>query len=246
MITDEVNKLVTPELSQKEVEIYLALLENGESSAGEVANITKIKRPTVYLTLETMHKKGLVSSIESQKVKKFVALDPENLREFFAEKIRALNDMMPKLKWLSNRLSKKSNIRYFSGVEGARAAYTETLMEPKSTIRSVGSIGDAKKILGERWTNKYVRERVKKRIDADSILTSSKFAKELSSNNKKQRRNTKFIDPKLLPKNCELNIFNHKISFASYGDDPTGIIIENRELAKVLETLYDLATKKVS
>lgn len=236
--------LVTPELSQKEIELYVDLIENGESSAGELAERTNIKRPTVYLTLESLHAKSLVSVIDKGKIKKYVAQDPENLREFFAQRIRTLNEIMPKLKFLSNRLSKKPAVRYFSGIEGAKSAYRETLENQKGIIKSIGSIEGAPKVLGDDFAKRYIRERVKRRIKADSILGNTEFARNLALKNKKQLRRTIMIDSKLLPDNTELNIFGHKISFASYGEEPAGIIIENKELAQLLSTLYDLAVEK--
>ncbi len=176
MINKEFNNLVTPEFSEHEVKLYIALIENGETTAKVLAEQTKIKRPTVYLTLDELNKKGLVSVVETAKIKKYVAQDPEHLREFFAQKIRVLNHLMPELKWLSSRLSKKPTVRYFSGIEGARSAYNETLEEPKSTVKSVGSIEGAPEVLGKDWTKRYIRERVKRKIKASSILAKTKFA----------------------------------------------------------------------
>jgi len=243
MINNQLDNLITPELSSNEVKLYLALIENGESTVKTLSEQTGIKRPTVYLTLEELHRKGLVSAIEEGKIKKYAAQDPENLREFFAQRIRVLNKMMPELKWLSNRLSKKPAVRYFSGLEGAKSAYLETLEEPKSIIKSVGSIEGASK-LGPDFARRYIRERKKKKIQASSILANTSFARELTHYNIEELREAILISPKLLPENTELNIFGHKVAFASYGEEPLGIIIENQQLAHILSTLYDLAYKK--
>lgn len=244
MLNQISKNLITPELSQKEIELYVDLIENGESSAGELAERTNIKRPTVYLTLESLHAKSLVSVIDKGKIKKYVAMDPENLREFFAQRIRTLNEIMPKLKFLSNRLSKKPAVRYFSGIEGAKAAYHETLVEPKTQVRTIGSIRNTKKVFGPDFVDRYIRERVKRKISMDSILGDTPFARKIGKQNKKQLRKLALIDPHLLPKNTEANIWGHKVAFASYGEEPVGIIIENKEFAQLLSTLYDLAVKK--
>ena len=241
----QLDNLITPKLSAHEIKLYLALLENGESTVKTLAEQTEIKRPTVYLTLKGLHQKGLVSMVEKEKIQTFAATDPDNLREFFAERIRILNKIMPQLKWLAGNLSKKPTVRYFSGVEGARSAYLETLEEPKkSVIKSVGSIEGALNAMGQEWGKKYIKNRVKKRIRASSILASTKFAKEITTHNKEELREAILINPRLLPENTELNIFGNKIAFASYGEEPLGIIIENQQLAQILSTLYDLAWKK--
>lgn len=244
MINNIVEKLVTPELSSNEVKLYITLIEKGESTAGALSEQTGIKRPTVYLTLNSLHQKGFVSIIEEAKIKKFAANDPENLRGFFARRIRTLNEIMPKLKWLASQSSGKPKIRFFSGVEGAKSAYKETLKIPKSIIKSIGSIEGAPKAFGEGWATRYIKERVKRKIKASSILANTDFARKLIRNNEKELREAILIKPELLPKNTELNIFDNKVSFSSYGEEPIGIIIENKELAQILNTLYELAWKR--
>lgn len=243
---EQLDNLITPKLSAHEIKLYLALLENGESTVKTLAEQTEIKRPTVYLTLKGLHQKGLVSMIDKEKIQKYAATDPDNLREFFAERIRILNKIMPQLKWLAGNLSKKPTVRYFSGIEGARSAYLETLEEPKkSVIKSVGSL-NTPQALGFDFARHYIKERTKRKIRASSILSNTSFSKEIIQRNQEELRDAVVINPKLLPENTELNIFGSKIAFASYGQEPLGIIIENKELAQILSTLYDLAysTKK--
>lgn len=241
---DELKNLATFGLSEREIEIYLSLIENGQTTAKVLTDQTKYKRPTVYLTLETLHQKGLVSVIEEGKIKLFEAQDPEQLREYFADKIQILNKELPRLKWLSNRISKKPSVRYFSGTEGARSAYLETLGNPKTTIRSIGSIEEAPRALGQNFAKNYIRNRKKKRIKMRSILERSEFAKELAKNNKRDLRECVFVNKGLLPRGTELNIFDHNVSFASYGAEPLGIIIENKEFAEILKVIFDRAYKK--
>jgi sugar-specific transcriptional regulator TrmB len=245
MINNIEAQLATPELSEREVKLYLALLEIGESTVKDLANRTGIKRPTVYLTLESLHQKGLVSIIEEEKIKHYSAQDPENLREFFAEKIRVLNQTMSELKFLSKRVSKKPAIRFFSGIEGARSAYMETLEEPPGTIfYSAGSLANASKILGEDWANNYLKTRTKKKIKAKAILADEPFARELEAKNKEQIRETLLIDPDSFPETNELLCFGDKIGLASYKDQPLGIIIENKEFAQIFKNIFELAWKK--
>jgi len=238
---EQLDNLITPKLSSHEIKLYLALLENGESTVKTLAEQTEIKRPTVYLTLKGLHQKGLVSMVEKEKIQTFAATDPDNLREFFAERIRILNKIMPQLKWLAGNLSKKPTVRYFSGIEGARSAYLETLEEPKkSIIKSIGSL-NTPQALGPDFARNYIRQRKKRRIKASSILAKTSFSKDIIRRNQEELREAIVISPKLLPENTELNIFGHKIAFASYGQEPLGIIIENKELAQILSTLHDLA-----
>jgi len=54
-------------LTQGEIKIYLALLEIGETSAGEVKNKTKLQNSVVHLCLNNLIHKGLVHYVEKGK-----------------------------------------------------------------------------------------------------------------------------------------------------------------------------------
>lgn len=243
MSNNLVQNLVTPSLSEHEVKLYIALIELGETTAKTLSEVTKIKRSTIYSVLGSLHKKGFVSLIDTKRIKRYAAQDPAVIQEFFAEKIRVLNKEMPRLKWLANRLSKKPSIRFFSGIVGARSAYLETLSESNTTIRSIGSVNRVAEVLGRDWVYRYIRSRVRKRIRASSILANDRFSRELASQNRKHLRETILITPKLLPANAEFMIVGHKMTFASFGDEPAGIIIEDKDLAKIMTTLYDLVCR---
>jgi sugar-specific transcriptional regulator TrmB len=65
--------------SEKEILVYLAILENGKISPSRIASITKIKRPTVYAVGKELLKKGVVTEDVSGHGGYFVALPPEHL-----------------------------------------------------------------------------------------------------------------------------------------------------------------------
>ncbi len=55
--------LETTGLTQKESAVYLALLETGQASIAGLAQKTGIKRPTCYLIIDELIKKGLATSV---------------------------------------------------------------------------------------------------------------------------------------------------------------------------------------
>lgn len=69
-------------LNEKESAIYLALLQVDSASVVSLADKTKIKRPTVYVVLEALAKKGLVSEVEIGNKTHFAAESPERLETF--------------------------------------------------------------------------------------------------------------------------------------------------------------------
>ncbi len=66
-------------LSREEVQIYVALLESGQSTAGELAKRLGMARPTLYGILQRMTDKGIIIRSLRQGVRSFSAAEPESL-----------------------------------------------------------------------------------------------------------------------------------------------------------------------
>src|SRR3989338_463264 len=78
MTTDEVLEQVG--LSKNETKVYLALLEIGAATAGEIASQAKIHRTNVYDAMERLLEKGLVTfTTDDHDSRVFDATSPENL-----------------------------------------------------------------------------------------------------------------------------------------------------------------------
>src|SRR2546423_1650027 len=69
-------------LDEKEIEVYIALLELGEATVLQISRKTGVKRPTAYLVLNALEQKGFVSRIVKGK-KTFFA--PQHPKKILAE-----------------------------------------------------------------------------------------------------------------------------------------------------------------
>jgi sugar-specific transcriptional regulator TrmB len=68
-------------LDEKEIKIYLKLLEYGTISVRRLAELVKLNRGTTYDILKHLQKIGLVSYYYQEKKQHFAAKDPEKLLE---------------------------------------------------------------------------------------------------------------------------------------------------------------------
>ncbi|MFH1456788.1 MAG: helix-turn-helix domain-containing protein, partial [Patescibacteria group bacterium] len=68
--------------SEKESNVYLALLEVGQSKASDIAKKTNINRTTVYDLCESLMKKGLLSKYKKSSGTYFNALEPQKLLDY--------------------------------------------------------------------------------------------------------------------------------------------------------------------
>ncbi len=65
--------------SDKEIQVYLAVLENGKIAPAQVATLTKIKRSTVYAVAKELLKRGVITEDVEGSGGYLVALPPEHL-----------------------------------------------------------------------------------------------------------------------------------------------------------------------
>lgn len=70
-------------LSEKEIEIYLSLVEHGKTTPARLAKATNINRSTVYVVLEKLKEKGLVIEDVSTKTLFVSPSAPEQIEDMF-------------------------------------------------------------------------------------------------------------------------------------------------------------------
>lgn len=107
-------------LKEKEVGVYLALLSLGSSTAYHIAQHCEVKKPTVYVILDDLRKKGLVLKIPHAKKALFAARDITEYLEEQRRKMRAVENIVPQLLALGGPA--RPNVYFFSGLRGIAEA----------------------------------------------------------------------------------------------------------------------------
>lgn len=103
-------------LTDKEAKVYLALLSLESSTAYEIAQHCDVKKPTVYVILEELRKKGLVLKVPHAKKALYAAKD---IAEYLAEqrgKLNAVQAMIPRMMSMSS--VSKPKVYFYSGIRG--------------------------------------------------------------------------------------------------------------------------------
>jgi sugar-specific transcriptional regulator TrmB len=73
-------------LSEKEIKIYLNLLENGILSVRGLAQVSGLNRGSVYDILKNLQEKGLVSYFHKDTKQNFIAENPEKILNILKDK----------------------------------------------------------------------------------------------------------------------------------------------------------------
>ncbi len=235
-------------LSDKEAVIYLTSLEMGPSTILEISKQSKIKRPTVHIIVENFIKKGLASSFEKGKKRYFSVESPERLLSIFnirkkeiEEQEREFTTFLPELKQIfaSGLVGGKPVVRYFEGKAGIEAIIEDIIQTKAKVTREFTSLDNAYEYFPPKPGDH--REKVAKVLQETRVIYTSKKGPILP---KQQGPLTSlFVPPSDFPFSCDITSYNNKVAIIAYGKDISGVLLENEEMAKTINSIFELAWK---
>lgn len=232
-------------LSDKEASLYLALLAVDYASVSDLSHKTKIKRPTVYVVLQTLEKKGLVSETKSGRDVRYNAEPPERLETFIEQqkasledKKRVLKDYLPQIKSLQRESGERPVVRFFEGKEGVLSTNAELakLYDEKNggpVTYLIYPLDLVEKIFSPDEITPVRQKRVAKGIKAVSLYTSSKGPR---PDDKMSERI--LLNPDKYPVSCDITIYDNYSRIAILGKRISGIVIQSKEVADTLRSLF--------
>lgn len=227
-------------LTDKEAKIYLILLECGVSLASSISRLSGIKRTTVYMVLETLRKKGYVTSFVKAGVYYFKALDPEVILTDIDAKYTLVKKKLPEFKELNKMFTVRPRVQFFEGKEGLIRLMEDTLTTENQELLVWADIKMSWDGPIKDYYPEYVKKRLKKNIWVRGIFSDSKQARSFKSRSKTELREVYLIPPEKFPFSNEINIYNNKVNIISYQDE-VGVLIENQDIANTQKSIFTFA-----
>jgi sugar-specific transcriptional regulator TrmB len=236
---NHIDTLVKSGLTPKEASVYLANYELGEATASRISQKSGIKRPTTYIELENLIKKGLVGQSRKKNLKYYTAQSPKVILEILTENKKELERNMQNLLSLGTAIDRKPSVRYFEGEDGIKEAYRETLAVPNQEIQSWFSASSS--LGSESFQEKYyIPERQKKNIWIRAILPNSPELRPYLTKNNEQLRKSRLIDPAKYNLENEIILYSkNKTAILNYGDK-LGVIIESPKIHDSIKQIFEI------
>ena len=244
-------------LREKEAKIYIALLELEVAGVSEIARKTGINRSSAYVVLEELKKKKLVSvAVGEGGVQRYAASSPEIFLQQAEGREKTQKDVMekirktlPELKALHKDTKVRPKVYVYTDHEAVRHSFYDIFREQISKgmkkFRVYEDMSDVKKFLPADFIREDVLEIKKSGAKMYVISPDNKDAKSVIGEYKKFGSNDKFA---IIPKGKFRRIKGQIQSFSIYEDkieffsqDSFLIVIENREIADLLKSIFDLA-----
>ena len=159
------NILMDLGLSKNESKIYLSLLEQGISTATQVAEKSGIHRVNVYDSLNKLKEKDLVGEINISNKKCYQASPPETLKNIIKEKEMQLNKILPQLALFQQMNQKKIDVQVYTGYDFIRKIMLKFLNMKEDIY-----VMDAPKFILERVGKEFQEAIHKRRISQKQTM----------------------------------------------------------------------------
>lgn len=234
-------------ITETEAKIYLELLKKDNLTAGEISKITSLKRPTVYYSLEILHKKGLVFLSGSKSgTDKYKAEPPERFNAILEREKNRLLSLQKKLEKALPFFPPKEEgnsvypqITYYQGMEGLKNL-SENVFECKSKelFSIMSSFRCLEPYMDESYMFYYLEEKAKRGIHTKSIWAD--MPKNIDFSNHKQFLREVRIAPKYLQENsnCMIDIFDNNVVVTSMLPEVFGVKISSFNYSEAMKAVW--------
>jgi sugar-specific transcriptional regulator TrmB len=230
--------------SEKEVMVYLSLLELGKGTVTEISRKAGINRPTGYHVLASLAVKELVKASGKEPKQEYVAESPDQIEKLLLKKIKEnqsfINEarkIIPELKSIHNVVD-RPKVFFYEGSEGLEKVYEDTLTSHEP-IRAYATVDDMHKGLSNYFPQ-YYKRRADAGISIRAIVPKTDIGVERSLHDKEEAREIAFVPKDEYYFSPEINIYDNKVMIASWREK-LGIIIESAEIADAMKKIYELS-----
>lgn len=224
--------------NEKEIKVYLTLLQLGSITASKISKETNIDRATCYRYLDSLIHKGTVSHVIKNNVKYFTAAHPEKILKDIEEKKQDFKKVLPELISLANIPKDETVAEVYTGKEGIKTVLREILRTKKDHY-VLGDEGHFLNLMPE-FFKKFINTCLKYKIK-EKILCSEKVKKDI------QEFDYKFSQTRALPHNFILPttslIYDDKLVIFNWILPYSTVVIKNKNITESYNNYFDILWK---
>jgi len=232
--------LIDAGLTKVETRVYLTLLEQGPSLAGEISQKSGIHRRTVYDLLERLIQKGLVRYIKKNNRRSYECVHPKRFLELAKEQEENLRALMPELLLRYGEAKTAGETVFYRGALGIKTIFEDQLSvaQPVYVLSASPQMREALK----HYLPHYTRERIRKKIKL-FLLYDEQFRTEVQ-----KRERDKFVETRYLPRGfgsaAATNVYGDTVAIILWQPEPMAIVIKQKEIAEGYRKVFELLWKR--
>lgn len=235
-------------LSDKEARLYMAGLELGSFSVLEIATKSGLKRPTCYVIIQELIKRGLVSIVINEKKKPYKIEHPTVFIRQAKNNLKYAEQIVPSLSTILSKEQEKPKMKYYFGQKGMQNIYDDLLVTRSKTMYYVSSTRSQIETVGEEFLKDYVRRRAAKGIKVKTIrMRKTQSTEPLFNNSKEMQREIRYA-PKGVFIPDTVCVIGNKVGVVFTERGNFGFIIESHEFSQtvlgLLKVLWSVSAKE--
>jgi len=227
-------------MSEKEADIYLAVLADDGITIKRLAEKTDVNRTTLYPITENLIKKGVIAQFKGKRGVRFIASNPDSLLQKITNLKKSFEESMPQFESLKNQSKKSPQVSYYKGKEGYLSILADTLTYSSKEVLYFGSAQKLNDIVTEKYIEQiYIPIRIKKQIFFKQLVLDDVFSKKLSLTDRKELRSTKFLSGEY---NFSANmvIYGNKVAYFTSKKELICVLIESEEISEIERNKFDM------
>lgn len=235
-------------LSEKEIAVYLALVDLGPAPVRAIAAKAKVNRGTSYDILKDLLALGLVSYYNKETKQYFAAEPPESLlaaldkkQEDLAELKKDISSSLPFLRTIFEKQGGKPAVKLYEGTKGIRHILEDILESvPEGKTYFVYSSTSLRKNVYLAMKD-FSDQRIKKKIKVQTIALGE-GGQLVGLDDRKWMR----LPEKNLRATYEI-IYAGKVAHLSLDNEenPVGVVIQNEEIYQTQKLIFEYNWNKL-
>jgi DNA-binding MarR family transcriptional regulator len=237
-------------LTEKEAKVYLAALELGSSTATPIARKAGVNRATTYLIADNLIARGLMTSLEKDSTRFFVAEPPAQLlsrlkaeQERMAEQKRVLESALPELESLVKAVGMRPRITYYRGIEGLEAMREFLYRHRHDEILNAVDLDSLSSVVPLENIRAHHKKLKLYDLHGRVLYTYAKpeSVQHLGTRVLGEVNERRMLPREKFPFEGEVCIFGDNVAFLAYQDTVHGTIVEHAPFAKTMHSVFELA-----
>lgn len=239
-------------LSEKEAKVYLAALEFGSATAVQIARKSGINRGTTYLIAENLMLRGLMSAVDRDGHKHFSSEPPSHLlarveKESLTvnERKAALAAALPELEALVKSGGPRPSVRYYEGLQGLEAMRQILYRARRDEVLSAVDLDSLRKHVSIENLRAHQKQMKLYDLGGRVLYTCAdpSIEETVSQSASAATHEHRRVAREQFPFAGEVVIFGNTVALISYSDRIIGSIVEHKDFARTMRSLFELAWK---
>ncbi len=228
-------------LNDKEIKVFLYLVEYGISPASEVSNHIDIPKSTINFLADNLWKRGILKKSFRKKTGYYeadISSFESNILSDMERKQDLLTKLIPELKEKNKNTIFRPKILFFDGEEACKKEYLKLLKTKDKVFYEFGAHRDLAEAFWEDFMNSFIEKRVKQKVFCDSIWSSWEVENALQKLDKEHYRRLKIFDNDIGNITSSISIYDDNVMILNLWNTCTWVCIENKQFAETMKTIF--------